>query len=252
MGAIHIDAPPRLADAQAYQYLFRIAQDLNLALTSIDESNMTPEAAEQLRTGGSAGAKAQAGIEETAATLKGLIVKTAATVQQEMEALEVRLNGKYVAESDFGKYVRETQGTIEALPDSITQTVLTTETITNMGKAIDQLDAYNVESEGYIKTGIVGYDGLVPEVGIAIGQKIRTTGAHVDVDGVSYDVIDGGQTLATYTSRGLRFYQGGTEVAYMMNRKLYILDAAVSGSIKQGAWLWEQDSVKGLTLRYVG
>ena len=254
MSGIHIDAPPKLQDPEAYRYLFRIAQDLNLALTSIDEGNMTPAAAEKLATGGSAAKAAKEETERQAATLKGLIVKTATTVKQEMDALEVKLDGKYVAESDFGRYVDETKTAIELLPDSVTLKVLDTQTITDMGTAIGQLQAYNVESEGYVKSGIVGYDPetLAPELGIAIGQKIRTTGTKVTVEGVEYDEIDGGQTLATYTSKGLRFYLGGTEVAYMTNRKLYILNAEVSGTIKQGSWLWEQDAVKGLTLRYVG
>ena len=251
MGNIRFDAPPKLADAEAYRYLFRIAQDLNLALNSLDVSNFTPEAAKSIGANGTAAQAAKAEIEQTANTLKGLIVKTAKDVRQEMDRLELKLNGQYVAKSEFGQYAEDTQATIEALPDSVTQRILNTQTITDMGDAIEALQAYTVQTEGFIKIGIVRYDGLVPKVGIAIGQAVETTGATVNVDGTDYDVIRSGQTLATYTSEGLSFEIGGTVVAYMTNRKLYILDADVSGNIRQGKWLWEQDSVKGLTLRYV-
>ena len=253
MGAVHIDAPPRLADEQAYRYLVRIAQDLNLALTSIDEGNMTPAAAEKLTTGGASAQTARADTETMAAMLKGLIVKTAATVKQEMDALELRLDGTYVAQSVFGDYKDETKAKLDLLPQYIEQSIHDSQEIEGITNEIGGLAKYREETEAHIKIGIVGYEGdsMTPVVGIAIGRKIQTSGT-VDKDNETYDVIASGQTLATYTSDGLHFYIAGTEVAYLTNSMLYILNAEVSGSIKQGSWLWEQDSEKGLTLRYVG
>ena len=254
MAKIRIDAPPRLSDAEAYRYLFRISQDLNLALASVDEGNMTPAAAEKLAAGGSAAKEAKRETEKQAAALKGLIVKTAAEVRQEMDALEVRLNGKYAAQGDFGKYAQDTQTVIEALPESVTQYILQTNEIQGMAGAIEGLKSYRTETEGFIKSGVVGVkaDGVTPEIGIAIGQNIETTGSKARVEDADYDVIKSGQTLAAYTSEGLSFYLSGTRVAYLTNRRLYILDAVVSGSIRRAEWLWERDGVNGLTLRYVG
>lgn len=50
--------------------------------------------------------------------------------------------------------------------------------------------SYKTDVEGYIRQGIVSYDGTVPIIGIAIGQDIRTSQTGVETEQGVYDVID--------------------------------------------------------------
>ena len=99
---------------QQYSYLFQMAQQLNLAL----------EAAESSRTAAVQAAgknRAAQGTEQEYQNLKSLIIKTADTVQRRMDQLSARLEGEYVASSEFGSYVEKLSAYIEAHPDALTQ-----------------------------------------------------------------------------------------------------------------------------------
>lgn len=134
-----------------YSYLFQMAQQLNVALG-------------QLESGGTAapsgGTAAPAAREQQYQTLKSMIVKTADTVQRRMDQLSAKLTGEYVAASEFGTYVERLNAYLEANPEALTQYYsffadlqASTETVS---AAFEQ---YRVETEGYIRTGIVCYDG---------------------------------------------------------------------------------------------
>ena len=100
-------------------------------------------------------------------------------------------------------------------------------------------------STGFIRQGFIDYDEHgVPIIGVAIGQNLKST--TVTVDGQTVEQFDSAQSCAFYTSEKVSFRIGGNEVAYISNRKLYILDAEVTGS-----WLMSHGSA-GLTLRYIG
>lgn len=252
MSNIRFDAPPKGADL--YSWMFRLAQDLNLAFTSIDEQNMTPEAAAVVSAGGAAQA-AREEAEKTATALKGLIIKTATEVRHEMDLIVQELQSEYVAASEFGEYKQIVNTAIATSATDITQSIMSSDTITGMQESINGFNAYRVNVEGFIKQGIVGYksDGVTPLVGIAIGQGVETTGQKgQDEDGNEWDIIDTTSSMAIYTSEGLEFYVNGTRAAYLSNRRLYITDASIAGNLDQGSWKWEQSAGTGLTLRYVG
>ena len=102
---------------QQYSYLFQMAQQLNLAL----------EAAESSRTAAVQAAgksRAAQGTEQEYQNLKSLIIKTADTVQRRMDQLSARLEGEYVASSEFGSYVEKLSAYIEAHPDAVLQLLL--------------------------------------------------------------------------------------------------------------------------------
>lgn len=246
MGSIRFDAPPKGGE-QLYNWLFRVSQDLNLALNSIDEQNMTPNAARALTAGGNASAVAEKEISTATATLKGLIVKNADIVREEMQRIEAELHGEYTALSgEFGEYKDDTDATLTALPGSITQSILNSQTITDLQGAVER-----ILTEGYIKMGIIGHKtDLTPIIGIAIGQNVQTTGTET-YGGVTYDVIKMDQALGVYTAEGLEFWQGGNKIAWLYQGKMHINDAMIDNTIIMGAWQWRNDGL-GLTLKYVG
>lgn len=141
---------------QQYSYLFQMAQQLNLAL----------EAAESSRTAAVQAAgknRAAQGTEQEYQNLKSLIIKTADTVQRRMDQLSARLEGEYVASSEFGSYVEKLSAYIEAHPDALTQYY---SFCSDLQGDVDAVDAafrsYKAGTEGYIRTGVVYYEGALP------------------------------------------------------------------------------------------
>lgn len=147
-----------------YSYLFQMAQQLNVALGQLESGGTSAP------SGGTAAPAAER--EQQYQTLKSMIVKTADTVQRRMDQLSAKLTGEYVAASEFGTYVERLNAYLEANPEAMTQYYsffadlqASTETVS---AAFEQ---YRLETEGYIRTGIVCYDGAVPQYGVAVGQN---------------------------------------------------------------------------------
>ena len=220
-----------------YAYLFQMAQQLNVALQQTDA------ALQQSHT-----AAKQAAAEETQQyqNLKSLIVKTAAQVQREMDTLSAQLKGEYVAISEFGTYIEQLSSYIEADPAALTQYYRFAADLQANTDAVSAAFAdYKASTEGYIRTGIVYYDGAVPVYGVAVGQNLTTT----EVDGEQ--VVSQNNFRATYTASKLSFWQDAEEVAYVSNNRLYITNITVLGSISAGQWNISTDG-GGLKFRWMG
>ena len=223
---------------QQYSYLFQMAQQLNLAL----------EAAESSRTAAVQAAgksRAAQGTEQEYQNLKSLIIKTADTVQRRMDQLSARLEGEYVASSEFGSYVEKLSAYIEAHPDALTQYY---SFCSDLQEDVDAVDAafgsYKAGTEGYIRTGVVYYEGALPVYGVAVGQNLTTT----LVDGV--ETVAQNDFRATFTAKRLSFWQDSTEVAYVSDNRLYIRDITVLDSVTLGGW--KLASENGLALQWIG
>ena len=223
---------------QQYSYLFQMAQQLNLTL----------EAAESSRTAAVQAAgksRAAQGTEQEYQNLKSLIIKTADTVQRRMDQLSARLKGEYVASSEFGSYVEKLSAYIEAHPDALTQYY---SFCSDLQEDVDAVDAafgsYKAGTEGYIRTGVVYYEGALPVYGVAVGQNLTTT----LVDGV--ETVAQNDFRATFTAKRLSFWQDSTEVAYVSDNRLYIRDITVLDSVTLGGW--KLASENGLAFQWIG
>ena len=223
---------------QQYSYLFQMAQQLNLAL----------EAAENSRTAAVQAAgksRAAQGTEQEYQNLKSLIIKTADTVQRRMDQLSARLEGEYVASSEFGSYVEKLSAYIEAHPDALTQYY---SFCSDLQEDVDAVNAafgsYKAGTEGYIRTGVVYYEGALPVYGVAVGQNLTTT----LVDGV--ETVAQNDFRATFTAKRLSFWQDSTEVAYVSDNRLYIRDITVLDSVTLGGW--KLASENGLAFQWIG
>ena len=141
------------------------------------------------------------------AALKSLIIKTADFAAANSETWSTKLSGSYVAISDFGKYLEKTQLTIEGNSVGIKQLYDYTAGVNNQ---------FSVNSQQYIKTGLLYYKDAVPVYGVGVGN-IETT------------VTDGGERvidqtkneLVTVTPDRVSFWQDGQEVAYLSDKKLH-------------------------------
>lgn len=174
--------------------------------------------------------------------LKELIVKTADYAAANSESFKTQLSGNYIAVSDFGKYWQEATMTIDGNEFGIRQLYDYAAGINN---------DFAVNSQQYVKTGLLYYNGAVPVYGVGVGN-IETT---VTKDGET--VVDQTKNeLVTVTPGRVSFWQGGDEIAYLSAKKLHFpsgtLEAtnaklsgtltAASGSVI-GPWTVAEDSI---------
>ena len=218
-----------------YAYLFQMAQQLNLA-------------AQQLQGGTQSALSAPAVSNEEKQqyqTLKSLIVKTARQVEREMETVSAKLTGEYGAQSDFGTYVERLNSYLEADPAAITQYYSFASALqSNIDAVSADFADYRADTQGYIRTGIVDYNGAVPVYGVAVGQGLTTR----EVDGET--VVEQNNFRATFTATKLSFWQDTTEIAYVSNNKMYINNITVLQAMTLGKW--ELTTRSGLAFKWIG
>ena len=115
--------PPGGIDRTVYDYLYRVTEQLNLALTNLGTENFAADsAARQVLSGGMSGEQQNA-LESGLGNLKSLIIKTADAVQAEIQMLETSLSSTYVAVSDFGAYQEDIAAQLTATAEKIEQAI---------------------------------------------------------------------------------------------------------------------------------
>lgn len=139
--------------------------------------------------------------------LKSLIIKTADFAAANSEVWSAKLAGNYVAASDFGTYLEKTQLTIEGNSVGIKQLYDYTAGVNN---------AFSVNAQQYIKTGLLYYNDVTPVYGVGVGN-IETT----VTDGGGRIVDRTKNELLTVTPKRISFWQEGMEVAYLSGKKLH-------------------------------
>ena len=233
---------------QQYSYLFQMAQQLNMALAALESGGASAGGGQWKRAGAAASASAADAASENNEqfqNLRAMIIKTAKQVTRNMEQLEVRLGEEYVAASQFGTYVQRLSAYLEANPEALTQYYSFCSDLAANVAAVDAaFSSYRLDTEGYIRTGIVYYDGPAPVYGVAVGQNLTTT----EIDG--RQVVEQNNFRAVFTAQKLSFWQDSTEIAYVSNNRLYITNITVLDSIGIGSW--RMDSGSGLTFKWIG
>lgn len=241
---MYIETPPALtASPELYSYLYRLSESLNVALNQVEQQitvkteNAVQTAVESAKNGGPF---------EGLLDLKALIVNTAQIVRREMDMITTQLHGEYEAVSEqFGAFQENIDNRIAATAEGILQEY-------NYSGRLDGVESYQLDLSGYIRQGFIGYeeDGITPQIGIAIGRNLSSTTVTLE-DGQTLEQLKSDQSCAFYTDRKMSFRIGGEEVAYVSDRKLYILDAEITGSLTVGDWLISHGTA-GLTLRCIG
>lgn len=204
---------------QIKSYLYQMTQELNFALESVDKSQK--ELVETTTASASKAVKDATTPQKTFAAVRDLIIKNAEIVEAYYEAINMKLSGVYVAQSDFGTYTQETQALIEANSQSITQNYASQQAINSQLSE----DISAIMSNAYIKTGLLDEIDGREIYGVEIGQTTK------DQDGNSLYARS-----ARFTPSALEFYDGAdpngtTPIAYISNRQLFITDAEITGSL---------------------
>lgn len=237
---------------QMRSYLYQLSGQLNWAFSTLETGGATGSDIAIVGSDGAIKDDAEEGRypEDVFNDLKGLIIKSADIVNAYYDTIKARLDGQYVAESDFGTFQENLTSTITATAEGVVQQFGYESRLDALDAAAAGFDVYRNKTEGYIRQGFIDYDEHdVPIIGVAIGQNLKST--TVEVGKQILEKFDETQSCAFYTSEKVSFRIGGNEVAYISNRKLYIKDAEVTGSLTVGGWLMSHGSA-GLTLRYIG
>ena len=253
--AVKIESPPVLSGQSETQikelssYLFRLAEMLNVALNNLDENNFSSAT----DTSSSKAGKSPQSIDVTTSynELRGLISNTAQIVNVEIEKMKTELEQQYVAMSnDWGTFQENISSTIEATAESVVQSYNYDSELQALNEQAAGFSAYKISTEGYIRQGFIDRDeNNVPIVGIAIGQGLKSTA--VTINGTEYQQIDSTASCAFYTATKVSFRINGQEVAYVSNRKLYIGDVEITGSVVLGS-KWQISTNSGLTIKWIG
>ena len=212
---------------QMYSYLYRVAEALNHNLSEIGSMDLTDDERSIMQqiTAEEEGAEAAAYDWQGKESLKSLIIKTAAFVQNKLDAYRMNLLGEYVTEGKFGKYVRNTSLKVDVTPSGIQQDF-------TFEEVVQGLKNYTVNAKNYIKTGLLRTVGGLPVYGVAIGKDVVTFSqdgtetyndgnkvAELTADELSF--YQNGNKVASYTGNRISFYSGNNEVMFIQNGKIF-------------------------------
>ena len=207
---------------QMKSYLYQLVEQLNWALATIDTSGGNG-AGVSIKPSTASQATDQKESESTFNSIKGLIIKSAEIVDAYYDEINTRLEGLYIARSDFGDYSEETNLLIQATSSAVDEIYKNVQTIES---ALTEIKDSVIAVNAYIRTGLLAYDDSgAPVYGVEVGQT---------------NTVDGVETFnkyARFVSNKLSFFDANdNEVAYISDYKLYIANAEVLTSLKIGGF----------------
>lgn len=198
------------------KYLHQLVEQLNVALDAVGDTSSG-------KTALPAPSKVEKEKEaqNTFNSVKSLIIKSADIVNAYYEEINKRLSGVYVAESDFGTYTQQTDMAIRENADGIDRLFSNLQEITDtLGEVVSVVDV-----KAYINAGVIEEKNGIPVYGLEIGQTNTVDGKEVF------------NKYARFTSEKLSFYdKNDNEVAYVSDKKLYILSVEITGSFIHGGF----------------
>ena len=184
-------------------YLFSTIRQLNWALQNIEKTEeQTRVIVEKMEEKSSS----PDAVQDTFNSLKNLIIKDADIVYAYGEQISKDLSSTYVAQSEFGTYQKDVDSRIAANAESITQTYSVVESIGGQVR----------ETEGYVKTGVIGED----ENGSIIGVEIKSGEA------------GGNKVFSRYTAKGTEIFNenGRPTIVLQENKTKLTGNVTLTGS----------------------
>ena len=220
---------------QIKSYLYQFAEQLKYAISTLEAGGAASGEADRQEISASPADTATPG--STFNSIKSLIIKSADIVNAYYEEINRRLDGEYVAQSEFGTYSEQTSQTISENATAIEQVFNNIQQITS---DLDEVKNALIDVNAYLKSGLLAYDDNgVPIYGLEVGLRNTVNGEEVF------------NRYARFTASRLSFYdQNDMEAAYMSNYKFYIKNGEITETLKLGAFLI--DTRNGIRLKYMG
>ena len=222
--------------SQMRSYLYQLVEQLNWALNTVQDGAVQTVVQPMTAPTASGTAAAEQEAQDTFNSIKSLIIKSADIVNAYYETMRLRMDGEYVAESDFGVYRRTTAAELSATIDSVNQLYTDLQSVEETADgAYDSVRAVTAN----IKTGqLYTNESGLPVYGLEVGQRNVENG------------VESFRKYARFTANRLSFYdQNDTEVAYISDYKLFITQAQITGSITLGRYV--ADMSDGLAFKWV-
>lgn len=234
--------------SQMQSYMHQLVEQLNWALASVD--NAIQGNTSNVVMASQKGQNSEEDAVSTFNSIKALIIKSADIVHAYEESMRTEYNGEYIAVSDFGTYLAETNSTVEANSKYAEANYANVQTVTAQGNMLGDLQTYVNDTKAYIKSGYL-YDDKAgnPIYGVEIGQTTKTK-----KDGEEEKEEFKG--FARVIANRLSFYdEGNNEVAYISDRNLFIKYATIESATFTDAVQiknYKLDTRDGLAFTWVG
>ena len=250
----YIPQPPSLKGderaqlEQMYRYLYKMSEQLNSALAVTDREY---QIVVQTKSGSAPGSESPISpqLDAQYRELRSLIIKTADIVNQQMDKTIKQLNGKFEAISnEWGTFEQNIERKIVETAEATIDSFDYSEKIHGIEKTVlDGVTSYAIESLGYIKRGIIGFDDEnFPIYGIAVGTELKEK--TVEKDGKTYQQIDTTKRIATYTSDAITFWRNDVAIARFSGDELYVTRAEITQQIRLGDWFFSVAESGGLNI----
>lgn len=250
----YIPQPPSLKGderaqlEQMYRYLYKMSEQLNTALAVTDKEY---QIVVQTKSGSAPGSESPITpqLDAQYRELRSLIIKTADIVNQQMDKTIKQLNGKFEAiSSEWGTFEQNIERKIVETAEATIDSFDYSEKIHGIEKTVlNGVTSYAIESLGYIKRGIIGFDDEnFPIYGIAVGTELKEK--TVEKDGKTYQQIDTTKRIATYTSDAITFWRNDVAIARFSGDELYVTRAEITQQIRLGDWFFSVAESGGLNI----
>ncbi len=172
------------AEQQIRSYLIQLAEQLNFALKNADTTNNTVTVNTTPKSLQPSSQPSTVSPEATFNSIKALIIKSAEIVDAYYEEMSRKLEGQYVAQSDFGtfqeqtaQYITETSTSIDRVFTNIQEITTSTESLT---LEIGGLNTSMSESFTSLSTQIGDVDSKVDESFTSLSTEIGGIDSKVD------------------------------------------------------------------------
>ena len=234
---------------QIKNYLYQLTGQLNFALKSVSgaEGNYSPQIIS--RDEGTV-ADPVTDMDEKLKNfieLKNLIIKSADIIEFFQDIVTEKLEGKYVAKSDFGIYEEETSNTL----------VKTSESVTNYYESLKSIIANKFElrkDNCYIKTGWLDDDNTV--AGFEVGQY--TEYVELDEDGNEVTRYND-EGFAHFTTDEIAFFDKNfdangnrVKLAWFSKSVMHIANAQIEDTLTLGGYVIEDTETNGIVFKWKG
>ncbi len=200
--------------AQIQSYLHQLVQQLNWALSTVEEAKAGNTSANVVLPQSIAPASREA--METFNSIKSLIIKSADIVKAYEDTIRTNFKGKYFADSDFGTFVEETNRFVEENSRGVTEAY---ESIQTISTDLTDVKEYVETTEGYIKRGILSNGSIGIEVGETRDEKYHRY-AQFTAERLTFFDINGNPVA--YIGSGEADKSGNTNCLYVTGKAVFL------------------------------
>ena len=201
---------------QIETYLYQLVRYLQVAQNTVQNTEAVAQQNGIMPATAVGGEISQAAWNAT----KALIIKSAQIVDAFYEKISTRLEGEYVAQSEFGTYTKQTAAELAATSEALTQLYTSLQTL-------DAQTQQLINTTAYIRSGLLDEDeNGRPVYGVEVGQK--------DVDETGAEIFN---KYARFAADKLTFYnEYGQPQSWISGYKMYITQVEITVSIVGGGY----------------